>query len=170
MEEEVKPKEKTIRELLEEIAKKEDPKGKQEKKSWIPFFKMVGKGKAKKGWITVMHIQDNRSIRFIKVPVNEQTAMVAGSPRLATSDDMLYYKNKPVIILPEYSSKPYSPVDHFEQTRKEKYLSVGRRLLLNRMWKELIPDKKPISGMVIFFIITAMIAAGYFAFKQGLFG
>lgn len=142
-----------------------------ETKKWkMPWSGKLSKGKAKNGWVTIIHIKDNRNLEFMKVPLDEQTATIDGCPRIVTPDDVLYHKGKPVVIFPSWSVKPISVTSNYDETIKEKYRSTGYKLLLNKMKKEVIENKKSISGGLIFGIIAVVIAAGYFAYKGGLLG
>jgi hypothetical protein len=122
---------------------------------------------ARKGWATIMHIRENRNVEFIKVPIDEQTSMVDGIPRIATTDEFLYWKNKPFIIQPSWSVKPFSPTDNYRDTIKNEYAAQGYKLLLNRLKKEVIQPTKTISMKAVIIVIIALIALGYFAYQGG---
>jgi len=156
-----------IEQKLDELA------GKEEKKKsfnfWIPFMAKVGKNRAKKGWATYLVIKENRNIAFEKHPIDEQTVIVDGTPRITTADDVLFYRNKPFVILPNWSVKPFSPTENYNDTMKAQYSSQGSKLLLNRMKKETVENKKTVSGFTIFIILTGIVILGYFAYQGGWF-
>lgn len=169
MEDEPKKEDKSIKELLNEMNEKLDKKKDNKFKFRLPFGKKVGKRQAKKGFTTVMVIKDNRNIVFEKHPIDEQTIVIDGVPRIASTDNILFYKGKPVIIQPSWSTKPFSPTDNLDETTREQYSTQGHRLLLNRMQNEVIKPKRSVSWLLIIIGIVAAIALGYFAFKGGLF-
>ena len=148
-----------------------DGKEKKEEKKFFKFPRRakVSKAKARKGWTGVIMLRNNRQMDFMRVPTDEQTTMIEGTPRIATAEDVFYYKGKPVVVYPEWSAKPLSITEHYDQTRREKYNSVGYKLLLNKMKKEVIMTSKAISGLAIFIGVIVLAAIGYFAFKGGLF-
>lgn len=161
--------EKSIKELLRELNDKfEDPK--VTKKFRLPLKARVGNRAARKGWTTVMKIGDNRQVTFEKQPIDEQTIVVDGVPRIATSEEILIYKNKPLVIQPSWTTKPFSPTDNYSNAMAQGYASQGYKLLLNRMKYEQIKPKRTISGIVVFGIIIAIIAAGYLAYQGGWLG
>lgn len=139
---------KDIKQMLESTEKK-----KKEKKPRA--FRFPGKGKLgtarlKKNWVTVIQISENRNLNFTKLQIQDQTVMIDGIPRLATADNILLYKNKPVLLLPMWSVKPISPSDdqflnitENWKTLEEKGLNVkGYKVLMDRMKREAISAKK----------------------------
>lgn len=124
-------------------------------------LKTLGKGAKSKGYVNFLYIRENKEIEPLKVPVSEMTAIIEETPRLASPDYMLSYKNSPTIILPAWSSRPFSATENFEKTVEDKMLSAGWRLLANRAEQGDVKTKKKISGTAIFFIIVAVLIAGY---------
>lgn len=159
---------KSIIERIAELeAKQTEKEKKKQSKFKIPFKGKVGRGKAKKGWITVMKINDNRQVSFKKLKIDEQTVVEDEIPRIATPEEILIYKNKPMIILPSWSTKPFSPTENYDETLKGQYATQGHKLILNRMESEAIKPKRSFSGAVIFFIIIAIVIGGYLLIKRG---
>ena len=136
-----------LKELKEIIQEKERPNVK-EKKFRIPFSKKVGNAQSKKNYVTIMKIQDNGEVTFNKTQIDEQTIMDEGIPRLAGSDYILRYKKNPMIILPSWSTVPYSPMEKYRQSLQDGSNTVGYKILLNKMIKEQVSPKKQLSGMV----------------------
>lgn len=159
---------KNIKEILLDISKKLEEKEKP-KKFKIPYAGRVNNPQAKKGYVTVMRIGNNRQVSFTKMPIDEQTIMLDDTPRIATTDEIIYYKNKPMIILPDWTVKPFSPSDNYDDTIKQNYASQGYKLLLNRMKREVIAPKKSIPMVYIIIGLLVLCAVGYFAWKGGLF-
>jgi hypothetical protein len=166
MEEETQ--DKSLKDILLDMSRKIDQMPEKKKRFKIPFKGKLGKLRIKKGWVTVMKIGSNRNITFTRVPIDEQTAMVDGTPRIMTADEVLFYKNKPLVILPEWSVKPFSPTDNYEEVIKQQYASQGYKLLLNRMKTEAINAKKKFGGPMLWIIILLVVGVGgYLAWKGG---
>ena len=161
--------EKSIKELIEEMNKKFDElvESKQAKNWKMPWKARIGRIKAKKNWTTVLFINDNREVKFMKLQIDEQTVKADGTPRIASTDYMMTYKRKPFIIIPSWSVKPFSPVDNYEEAEKENMLAVGYRLLLNKMKSEVIKPKMSMSWGLIIVGILILGGVAYYLLKGG---
>ena len=124
----------------------------------------IGRGQLKKGYMRFVIINENRNVNVKKLPVEEGTALLEKAPRLATSDYVLFWDNQPTIILPAWSTEPFSPASNYEQAVRDKMLSAGYRLLANRVELGKLEGKKGLSGGMIFAIIIAVIIGGYLLF------
>ncbi len=124
-------------------------------------LKKLGKVQRKKGYVNYLFIRTNGNMESLKVPVDEMTTFFEKTPRLARPEEILNYNGSPTIIQPEWSSKPFSMIDNYNKTVKEKYLSAGYRLLALRAEQGNIKGKKKMSGAVIIFIIVVMLVVGY---------
>jgi len=114
-----------------------------------------------------MTINENRGVDFKKVEIKDQAVMVNGIPRLATGDEILLYKKKPLMIVPSWSVNPFSPKENYEQSIKEKMNTNGYRILLSIMKSEMISSKKKLgTGLIIGGIILAIVI-GYLVFSGG---
>ena len=163
-----------IRRLKEKIDQ-EEPKKEKKKRFKLPGKAKLSRKNLKDGYVTICYIKNNRDVEFFKVPIDESTTMIKGVPRLATTDDMLFFKKNPLLIVPEWSIKPFSPTDHYDDTVKERLRSAGYALLMNRMQKETLSLKKKMSGWIIILIIAVIGVIGFFLlggnkFIQGAFG
>jgi len=138
------PKDKSLKELMEEMLgnQKELIEQKKEKKFKIPFFSRLSKKNLKQGNITVAYINDNKEIEFIKVPIREQTMMIKDTPYLAMAKYMMTYKGKPFMIVPSWNVEPFNPAANFDDASKTNTMSVGYRLLMNRMKSAIIEGTK----------------------------
>ena len=167
----------TIKDVLKElnenlkIKKEEEEKQKNKKfNHWLPWGAKVGKAKARKNYIIVEKIGSNGSVTYEKAQIKDGTILVDDIPRIITPGDIVFYKGKrPMVIIPDWSTVPFSKVDHFNATQIAGYGTKGWKLLYQRMKTSMIDDKKKMSGMVIWIIIAAVIGLGYMAFKGGLF-
>ena len=144
----------------------EQPKDK--KKFKIPFKAKVKVNELKKNFVTVLYLKNNHTGEFIKVPIDESSTMINGIPRIATTEEIIYIDGKtPLIIQPEWSVKPISISDNYEQAVKEQLTSEGFTVLLNRMKKEAIISKKKMSGWLIILIIAVIGIVGFILLGGG---
>lgn len=137
--------------ITNEIAKafeEMEEKNTKKKKFRIPFGKKVNTGQKKKNYITLIKINENFQFSFNKIQIKDQTIMVNKIPRLATSQYILYYKKNPFIILPSWSVEPFSPAKHLEKSLEDGSNVKGFAILLEKMQKEQLGVKKPISGFI----------------------
>ena len=144
-----------IKKLKEKIDGEENINKKKSKKFKIPFKGRLKIRELKKNYVTVLYLKNNHTGEFIKVPIDESSTMINGIPRIATTEEIIYIDGKtPLIIQPEWSAKPISISDSYEQAVKEQLTSEGFSVLLNRMKKEAISSKKKMSGWIIILIIA----------------
>jgi hypothetical protein len=143
----------------------------KDKKFKLPFKAKVGNGKAKKGYIGILKINENGVITPSKEPIVDQTIMVDGIPRLANPDYVLKWKvgtkTLPILILPSWSVKPFSPSEDFKRTLSDGSNTAGYKLLLNRMKLSIVENKKKglgklgwIFGAVVIGIIAYALISG----------
>lgn len=146
-----------------EIVEKKEKKPKPFK---IPWKAKVGKTQSKKNYATVMNILENGDVNFTREQIDGQTIIVDGVPRLATGDVILRYKNKPLIVLPNWSVKPFSLADNYAEVEKQNMNIRGYKILLNKMKQEAISAKKKFAMGVGMWIILGLviIGAGYYFF------
>ena len=145
---------------------------KQTKKWKMPGVGKLNKKQIKKGFVTYFIIRANRRLDIVKVPIDEGVTMVDGIPRLATTDHVLFdAKGAPIVIQPEWSVKPFSPEDNYEQTVREENSAAGAKLLMNKMEKEALDltKKKGLGGgNWIVYIIIAIVAILGIAYLFGV--
>jgi len=163
-----------LNEQLEQISRElKEIKGEKEKKHKpfrLPFGKKVSNGQAKKNYVTILKINDNGTITFDKEKISEQTTMIDGVPRLATTNHVLYFKGKPMIVQPSWSVEPFSPKQHFKESLEIGSNKVGYELLLSRMKMVGVEgNKKKMSGLIGWIIGIAILGfIGYALFTGGI--
>lgn len=140
---------------------------KTEKKFRLPFGKKVGKAQKKKNYITIMKINENGVVNFRKTQISNQTFMEDKIPRLGTADYMLQYKNSPLVILPSWSLKPFSPVDSFKKSLDDGSNIKGYKILLDRMNSEQTKPKREMGGLIKWVLGIGLIAIIGYAFLMG---
>ena len=174
LEEERKSKPMGLSEDIKEIKDKlnqqsADKEIKEKKKGFkIPFFKRVSPKQASKGYVTVMKINENGFIDFLKEKIVEQTTMIDGVPRLATPEYVLHWKKNPVIIQPSWSVKPYSPEVMSKESLNDGSNTKGYEILMARMKSDTTGVKPQVGGMMKWIIGIALAAiVGYVLISGG---
>jgi len=147
--------------------KEEKNSKKKEKKFRLPFGKKVGKSQAKRNYVTVMKINENGNVDFIKKQIEDQTFMIDGVPRLGTPDYVLRWKNNPLVIIPSWSVKPYSPAIQFERSLNDGSNTKGYAILLARMQNEQISGNKQMGGLVKWILGLGLIGIIAYALVTG---
>jgi len=165
-------KEQGVKDMLKEVL--DNQKGlvaEKKVKGWkIPWKARVSGRKAQKGWATVMIIKDNGEVEFIKNQIKDGVTVVNDFPRVATIDHKLSYKGKPLYIIPSWSMKPFSAVENYSETEREKMNIAGRRSILAVLETEKI-KKKGDYGNLIWIVIGLIVLGGayYFGKNAGWF-
>ena len=129
------------------------------KKFKIPLKSRIGKKKMKDGYVTIVKIEDNKNIDFTREPIVDGTIKMVDSFHAINSDDVFFYKNKPIIFQPKRKLNPYNPLAGDHQTYGQKYIMA-------RMKSDSIISKSKmgwgagIGGLVLIGIIAYAILAG----------
>ena len=158
-----------IKEELQEIKEilKESQQEKKPKKFRMPWKGKVSPKKAKLGYVTVMKINENGFLDIKRKIIEQQTVMVDGVPRLATPEYVLHYKKNPVLILPSWSVKPYSPAERYEHSLQDGSNTKGYKLLMSRMKTETTGLKKQMGGLIKWILGLGLIAIVGYAMITG---
>ena len=147
------------------------------KKFKLPFKAKLGAAKLRKGWVTVLYLNANKNISFGKYIIKDGVVKVNGLYYEAAAENIMIYKNKPFLILPEWNEKPvapntiknpyksFSPSENFKEASENKTLTMGQRYILNAFETDAIKPKMKLSGSLILWIII-IAAAGYFILKK----
>lgn len=162
----------TLAELVSEIKDMKEVKKTGTKKWSLPFFTRAGMGKKKKrkGYVIFVNIGLNKALTFIKAPVEEGVAMVNNVPHVLSPEDIVIYKNKiPMVIQPQWSEKPFSIREHYNQTVEKGETTMGWEYIINYIMKTQIKAKKAISTGLIIIGVIAIAALGYYLIKSGAF-
>ncbi len=132
-----------------EIKKNEELKKVKEKKFRYPFGKKVGKKQRRRNFVTTLVINENGTCDFRKYQINEQTVLHDLIPRLATSGHMLFdKKGNPLIILPNWSVEPFSPLEHYKETMIDGSNTKGYKILMSRMLSDKVDAKKQMGSLI----------------------
>ncbi len=136
-----------IQELRDLVIKEKG--GVKEKKFRFPFGKRVGRSQKKKNYVTVMLLMENGTYDFKKYQVEDQTIIHKLIPRLATAGLVMFNKKgNPLIILPDWSTEPFSPRKHFYDSLENGSNIKGFAILMSRMKSETISAKKTMGNAI----------------------
>ena len=142
--------------LKERIERLEDEgRGSDRKPFRVPFRGRVGRMKVRQGYITVVVIHDNKNIEFTKEKIVDGTIKLPkdNTYHAIDSNDVFFYKNKPMIILAKNKLNPYNPL-------KGEHETYGQKYIMARMEGDKISLKKSlgwgasVAGIVILGIIA----------------
>jgi len=144
------------------------PEEKEKKKKFrLPFGKKVTKSQKKKNYVTIMKINENGNIDFQKRQIKEQTFMEDGIPRLGTPNYVLRWKKNPMIIIPSWSVKPYSPPEEHEKSLNDGSNTKGYRILMAKMQSEIIKPTKQMGNVIKWILGLGLLAVIGYAFMTG---
>lgn len=168
--------EKNLKESIKDIEDKLNlilPQEKEAKKKEfkIPRRAKVKGSKIKNNWVTVMKLNENGSYAWEKQPIKDQTVIVDGLPRIATADKVFMDKKTsrdPLIILPSWSVEPISKASLLKAVDEDGGNTVGYRLLLEVMKREVLAAKKKMNIALIIGGVILLAVIGYVAFKGGI--
>jgi hypothetical protein len=139
-------------------------KEKKKKEFKLPFGVQFGaKPKLKRNFALVVYLRTNGRIKFMLLPIRDEKVYVRETDKFheVTAGDTFYFKNYPVVIIPEWSLKPFSPREHFDTTVKEKALASPQRVLINAMESSQIKTRGGLGGKAIFIIGVIGVVALY---------
>ena len=145
----------------------EENKGKEFK---LPFRLWFGaKGKARKNFCLALIVRTNGETVLKWLPIEEDTIPFNEQIYSATANYILRYKKYPMIIIAEWNSEPFSPVENYEDAERNKTLVAGQKYIMTKMKLEAIKPKMNFNFKTIL-IILGVLGVGYFVLsKLGLF-
>ena len=130
------------------------------KKFKIPMKARLNKGKMKKGYVTIVKFEDNMNIDFVREPIIDGTYKLDGdSFHAVDSEDVFFYKNKPVIFQAKRKLNPSNLL-------KSEHQTYGQKYIMARMKSDSIIGKKKmgwgagIIGLVVLGIIIYAVMSG----------
>lgn len=140
----------------------------KEKKFRFPFGKKVGRSQRKKNYVTTLTINENGNYQFKKYQIQDQTIMHDLIPRIANSGySMFDKKGNPLIILPNWSVEPFSPLKNYQASLTDGSNTNGYKLLMNRMESEKVLGKKKMGKMLPWIIGGVLAAIVLYAILSG---
>ena len=122
---------------------------KVEKKFKFPFGKKVGRSQKAKNFCTILIINENGNYGFKKYKIQDQTILHDMIPRLATAGYVMFdKKGNPLIILPNWSVEPFSPLEHYQKSLVNGSNTTGYKILMAKMLSERVDAKKKIGSWI----------------------
>ena len=153
-------------EELKKIIKEDKEKGKKWK---YPGGTKVSNAQRKKNYVTVLITYENGTCDFKKYQIKNQTVWHDMIPRLATAGHVMFdKKGNPIIILPNWSVEPFSPLESYENSMVNGSNTKGYKILMAAMQSEKVDGKKPFPGwikwvggaVILGIIVYALISGG----------
>ena len=159
----------SLKEKIQEEVRKEIARGQvEEKKFKFPFRKKVGRGQRKKNFVTLQILNENGTYEFQKYKIQNQIVMHELIPRLATAGHVMFdKKGNPLIILPNWSVEPFSPLEHYNKSMIDGSNKKGYQILLETMKSEQTKAKKPMGNMIKWILGLGLLAVVVYAFIIG---
>ena len=134
------------------------------------FWQGVSKRNIKNNYIQIIYIQDNKNLRILKAPIDENIILIDGIPHCIDAADIFLHKGKPTIIQPAWSIKPLSPQQNIRETKEAGNSTIGWEYIINYMKKTEIKSIKSM-GVMVWIVVCALGIGGiYYAIKSGMFG
>lgn len=164
--------EQTITDYLKEIKGILKDKNKI-KKARLPWKSRLGRRRVRSGWCSVMYVRNNKSVDFVRAPIEDMVVRVGDLYHTATPDDILIYKNKPMLLLTEWSIRPmtpWRPKEHFEEAVERDELTTPQRHILSKLEQGVIKAKKSLKLGGWIAVIIAAVVGVYFISQGGLSG
>lgn len=159
---------KNIDKKLNELVEKKEMEETSFWSKW-KFWEKVNKREIKKNWIQIIFIQDNKNLRILKAPIDENVIMIDNIPHTIDAGDIFLHKNKPTIIVPSWSIKPISPSQNIKETKDAGNSTLGWEYIMNYLKKTEIKAVKNM-GIAIWVIVGLLAIGGiWYAVKSGMF-
>lgn len=95
---------------------------KKPKKFKMPLKGRVSKKRLREGYATIVVIGENKVVDFTREPIIDSTINVKDTFHAVDSDDIFYYKGKPLIFQPKTKINPYNPLEGKNETYGQKYV------------------------------------------------
>ena len=122
----------------------------------LPLGIRMQKGKIKKNYAVVMIVRTNGTVYFKMIAIEDNTIKVGEIYHEATAGHILRYKKYPLIILPEWNIKPFSPSENIKEAIKDGSLSSAEKFILHKVKMESV-SKSKISMKVILIVLGLIV-------------
>lgn len=154
---------KTLTEKVDEIYSAFNEIDKKKiRKFRVPRRGKVSKRQSRKGYCTIVRIDENKNVDFEKRPIEDSTyRLKAGEYHTTNEEDIFTYKGKPLLFQPPKKLNPYNPIDGKNETYGQKY--VMARMLGDAI--KMVGKKK--GGALIWIILGVIVIGGlYFILRH----
>ena len=150
------------------LAKMEEQEGKK-KKFDLPWSIRLQKGKIKKGYAVVQIIKTTGKIDFKMLPIEDNIVKLGeGLYHEATPEHICYYKKYPMLIVPEWNVKPFSPRENFEKAKNDKSLTFSNKYIYTKMKQDLVTPKAQWNMGWILMILGVIIGGFWLLGEMGI--
>lgn len=147
--------EKTIKDELKEI--KQAIKEQKKKKFRMPLITRIQRGKfKKKDYVIVCFIRTNGAATFKVMKIEDNTIKIGERFYSATSQDVLRYKRKPLLIITQWNMEPFSIKKDFEKAKEDGTLTAAQGLILTKLKMEAIKGKIQFNIKTILVIVAVL--------------
>lgn len=170
-EQEIEEKESTMREKIDFLysAFKSSKKNKKTKKLKLPRKAKVSKSRAKKGWVGIMFVNENRNLSGQKAKLEGGTFKTKDDLYHVTDGkEIIFWEGKHPVVFQRHDK--LNPTNLFPQPGDVNEI-YGQDLVYLRMKKDNVQNKP--KGKISIVMWMVILAAGYFLIKTffpGLFG
>lgn len=149
----------TLKQKVDELY--DENQQKKTKKFKVPRKGKVSKRQQKKGFTTIMRIDNNGNVDFEKKQIDGATYRLSTREYHATNEaDILSYKGKPFIIQPTKKLNPYNPLSGKNET-------YGQPYIMARMLGDTIKVKSAKGNILIWILIVGAVLFGINYFMGG---
>jgi len=163
MEEEIKKSELTLGEKVDRLTTMIADGSMKEpisKKFGMPWKGKVSTRRLKNGYCTVCYINENDVADFTREQIIDGTIKLGDTFHSVCNEDVLIYKNKPLLIIPKKSKTPYNPNSVDNDT-------FGQKHIMSRMMNETLSQKKSMGMLPISIGAVILIGVIIYAFIAG---
>ena len=149
-------------ELLEKLTGEDKKKKRKRQREFkLPFMKQFGApGKIKRGQCLVLSVLNNGSADINWYPiVDGMVTLKNGLGYPAGSKYILNYKNKPLMIIPEWNERPFNRFKNFDDALNSGELSYPQRVMGELAERKALKmeAKKGFGGKMWIFIVIGLI-------------
>jgi hypothetical protein len=147
---------KTMNEKINEIYKDvKEGRGRQ-KKFRMPIGIRLQKGKFKrKNYAVIQTVKNNGAVTFSMQKIEDDTIKLkSGTIHDASAENVLHYKKYPLIIVPEWNIKPFSPKEDFKEAADKGTLAAAEKLILTKLKLEAVKGKFQLNWKIILLLLV----------------
>ena len=155
--------EETVKEKLDRLIDALDKQ--EEKKFKLPLGIRMNKGKLRKGFVIVQIVRTTGQVDFKVVKVDNDAIDLGKKLPLyheATAEHILHYRKYPLIIIPEWNIRPFSPRENYAKAVEAGTLTTAEKVIIAKIEGEQIKKKMAINWLwvLIIFAVLGCIVTG----------
>jgi len=148
----------TLKEKVDILYETNRPKT---KKMRMPGKGKVSKSRQKKGYMTIVRIDDNKNIAFERQKMDEGAYRLKQGSYHTSNEQAIYsYKGKPLVFQATKKLNPWNPLGGDNQT-------YGQKLIMARMIGDTIKVKAKGASIIVIVAVIAAIIFGINYFSGG---